>query len=47
MPAIWKKTAHRLILEEAEKKLFNILQRRTSEEFVPIQQVVLKCYQQY
>mgnify|MGYP000798729045 CR=1 FL=1 len=30
-----------IILEEAEKKLFNILQRRNNEEYVPIQQVVL------
>ena len=36
-----EKDSTQTILEEAEKKLFNILQRRTSEEFVPIQQVVL------
>ena len=29
-----------VILEEAEKKLFNILQRRNNEEYVPIQQVL-------
>ena len=32
-----------IILEEAEKKLFNILQRRNNEEYVPIQQVVLNA----
>ena len=32
-----------VILEEAEKKLFNILQRRNNEEYVPIQQVVLNA----
>ena len=32
-----------MILEEAEKKLFNVLQRRSSDEFVPIQQVVLNA----
>ena len=30
-------------VEEAEKKLFNILQRRNNEEYVPIQQVVLNA----
>ncbi|MGI6069133.1 MAG: replicative DNA helicase [Blautia sp.] len=30
-----------LILEETEKKMFQLLQRRSSEEFVPIQKVVL------
>ena len=38
-----EKDSTQTILEEAEKKLFNILQRRTSEEFVPIQQVVLNA----
>ena len=32
-----------MILEEAEKKLFHILQQRNSEEYVPIQQVVLNA----
>lgn len=32
-----------IILEEAEKKLFHILQRNVSGEFVPIQQVVLNA----
>lgn len=32
-----------VILEESEKKLFNILQRNTGSEFVPIQQVVLNA----
>ena len=32
-----------MILEDAEKKLFNVLQRRSSDDFVPIQQVVLNA----
>ena len=33
-----EKEGTQMILEEAEKKLFNVLQRRSSDEFVPIQQ---------
>lgn len=33
----------KVILEEAEKKLFHILQRNVSGEFVPIQQIVLNA----
>ena len=38
-----EKEGTQMILEEAEKKLFNVLQRRSSDEFVPIQQVVLNA----
>ena len=38
-----EKESTEIILEEAEKKLFNILQKRNSEEYVPIQQVVLNA----
>ena len=38
-----EKDSTQMILEEAEKKLFNVLQRRSSDEFVPIQQVVLNA----
>ena len=38
-----EKESTQVILEEAEKKLFNILQRNTGGEFVPIQQVVLNA----
>ena len=38
-----EKESTEMILEEAEKKLFNVLQKRYSEEFVPIQQVVLNA----
>ena len=38
-----EKESTEVILEEAEKKLFHILQQRNSEEFVPIQQVVLNA----
>ena len=38
-----EKEGTKMILEEAEKKLFNVLQRRSSDEFVPIQQVVLNA----
>ena len=31
------------IMEETEKKIFQLLQRRTSGEFVPIQQIVLNA----
>ena len=30
-------------MEETEKKIFQLLQRRTSGEFVPIQQIVLNA----
>ena len=36
-----EKESTEMILEEAEKKLFSILQKRNTGEFVPIQQVVL------
>lgn len=32
-----------MILEETEKKVFNIVQRRNTEEFVPIRQVVMNA----
>ena len=38
-----EKESTEVILEEAEKKLFHILQQRNSEEYVPIQQVVLNA----
>lgn len=38
-----EKESTQVILEEAEKKLFHILQHRVGEEFVPIQQVVLNA----
>ena len=47
MPAIWKKNSTETILEESEKKLFNILQRSIGGDYVPIQQVVLECNQQH
>ena len=31
------------IMEETEKKIFNLLQKRTTSEFVPIQQIVLNA----
>ena len=38
-----EKDSTQMILEDAEKKLFNVLQRKTSDDFVPIQQVVLNA----
>ena len=38
-----EKESTEVILEEAEKKLFNILQKTNGGEFVPIQQVVLNA----
>ena len=38
-----EKESTEVILDEAEKKLFDILQRRGHEEFVPIQQIVLEA----
>lgn len=38
-----EKESTKIILEEAEKKLFRILQRNASGEFVPIRQIVLNA----
>ncbi|EJW91545.1 protein containing DNA helicase, DnaB-like protein, partial [gut metagenome] len=38
-----EKESTEVILEEAEKKLFHILQKRVGGDFVPIQQVVLNA----
>ena len=38
-----EKDSTEVILEEAEKKLFAVLQKRNTEDFVPIQQVVLNA----
>lgn len=38
-----EKESTEVLLEEAEKKLFQVLQGRTGEEFVPIQQVVMEA----
>ena len=38
-----EKDSTEVILEESEKKLFNVLQRRDSGDYVPIQQVVLNA----
>ena len=38
-----EKESTKIILEEAEKKLFHILQRNASGEFVPIRQIVLNA----
>ena len=42
-PAIWRRRIQRLFWKKRKKKLFNILQRRNNEEYVPIQQVVLNA----
>ena len=38
-----EKESTEMILEESEKKLFNILQRSIGGDYVPIQQVVLNA----